>query len=57
MINVCLVSPLPPPIGGIALWTSNIINYQQKDVNFFILNTNVDKEHFLIDLLKTASKC
>ena len=42
MINVCLVSPLPPPIGGIALWTSNIINYQQKDVNFFVLNTNVD---------------
>lgn len=42
MINVCLVSPLPPPIGGIALWTSNIINYQQKDVNFFALNTNVD---------------
>lgn len=38
MINVCLVAPVPPPIGGIALWTSNIINYQQNDVNFMLIN-------------------
>ena len=43
MINVCLVAPVPPPIGGIALWTSNIINYPQNDVNFIVVNTNVSK--------------
>lgn len=38
MINVCLVAPVPPPIGGIALWTSNIINYEQTNVKFTLIN-------------------
>lgn len=38
MINVCLVAPVPPPIGGIAFWTTNIINYEQSDVKFTLID-------------------
>jgi len=39
--NVCLVSPLPPPYGGIAHWTSMIVEYASKneDVTFVVVNT------------------
>jgi glycosyltransferase involved in cell wall biosynthesis len=32
-ITVLLISPLPPPVGGIATWTPNIINYFARDEN------------------------
>lgn len=39
-INVLLLSPLPPPIGGIATWTKNFINEQNnKQKNILIVNT------------------
>lgn len=31
IINVCLVSPLPPPYGGISHWTKLILDHSEKD--------------------------
>lgn len=40
-INVCLVSPLPPPYGGIGHWTAMICKYAlgRKDVELVVVNT------------------
>jgi glycosyltransferase involved in cell wall biosynthesis len=40
-IRVCLVSPLPPPAGGIARWTSTIVNHAEDraDVDLTVVNT------------------
>lgn len=38
MIKVCVISPLPPPSGGIAQWTSNVINSAH-------INTDVEIIH------------
>lgn len=42
-MKVLLLSPLPPPVGGIASWTQNILDYY-KDTNFVnvvLLNTAI----------------
>lgn len=42
-IKVCLITPVPPPMGGIANWTNIITNYQQDEVEFITINTNHKK--------------
>ena len=39
-INVCLVSPLPPPYGGISHWTQMVANHASKmdDVNLVVVD-------------------
>lgn len=41
MLRVCLVSPLPPPYGGIAHWTSMMVSYAsgRTDVKFEVVDT------------------
>lgn len=43
MKNVCLLAPLPPPIGGIAQWTKNILSYEQEEINFHLINTSTKR--------------
>lgn len=40
-LNVCLVSPLPPPYGGISHWTSMVTKYasDRQDVAIAVVNT------------------
>lgn len=41
-INVLLVSPLPPPSGGIARWTEQYINWCEKhDLSVTLVNTSI----------------
>lgn len=41
-MNILLVSPLPPPAGGIATWTNSFINSEQaKYNNVEVINTSV----------------
>ena len=42
-MKVLLLSPLPPPYGGIASWTVNILKYvKRKDIgNLYHLNTSI----------------
>jgi len=40
MTKILLVSPLPPPIGGIATWTKDILNYFENHNNFQLLHFN-----------------
>ncbi|AVX30365.1 Glycosyltransferase involved in cell wall bisynthesis [Carboxydocella thermautotrophica] len=37
--KILLISPLPPPIGGISIWTQNILNSKIKDL-FIHINTS-----------------
>ncbi len=40
--NIILVSPLPPPIGGIASWTESFVNYCNKnDIPCTVVNSSV----------------
>lgn len=40
--RVVLVSPLPPPIGGIASWTESYINYAKKNnIKYHLINSSV----------------
>jgi glycosyltransferase involved in cell wall biosynthesis len=40
-INVLLISPLPPPSGGIASWTLQSVNwFKNSSVNLIVLNSN-----------------
>jgi glycosyltransferase involved in cell wall biosynthesis len=40
-INVLLISPLPPPSGGIASWTLQSLNwFKNSSVNLIVLNSN-----------------
>lgn len=43
-MKVLLISPLPPPVGGIASWTVNLTDYLkncQKDVELVLINSNI----------------
>ena len=50
-MNILLVSPLPPPVGGIASWTVNILDYYKdcNDFNLIHLNTAI-KNRSITDL-------
>jgi hypothetical protein len=41
-IKICLVSPIPPPIGGISMWTSLMQQYarNRRDIRFIHVNTS-----------------
>ncbi len=36
--NILLISPLPPPVGGISTWTKNILKYYLTNNSDFIVN-------------------
>lgn len=41
-MKVLLISPLPPPVGGIATWTENILDFydlENNSVNILLMNT------------------
>lgn len=41
-LKVLLVSPLPPPVGGIATWTESYINWcKNKNIEIVVINTSV----------------
>ena len=41
-MRVLLVSPLPPPVGGIATWTNGVLRYcEEKDVSCAVVNTAI----------------
>ena len=47
MIRVLLVSPLPPPEGGIATWTRTLIDRGLPgDIELEVINTRVTRAHF-----------
>lgn len=52
MMKVLLVSPLPPPSGGIATWTQEVVEYFQErrgDVSVIVLNTALTgKRHSVV---------
>jgi glycosyltransferase involved in cell wall biosynthesis len=53
-INVLLISPLPPPSGGIASWTLQSINwFKNSSVNMTVLNSNTItwNTHLIIRLI------
>lgn len=39
-LQVLLISPLPPPIGGIAIWTINLLTYFSDNENIIISHLN-----------------
>lgn len=58
-MKVLLVSPLPPPIGGIATWTENYINFfKMTTTDIYLVNsairgkrvTNVSKKSYLDEI-------
>lgn len=45
-IKVCLVSPAPPPYGGIANWTRIILeNFKDEEIELFHYNSSIKKRH------------
>ena len=47
MIRVLLVSPLPPPDGGISKWTRMLVDRGIPDgIQIEVINTNVKRSHF-----------
>lgn len=42
-MKILIISPLPPPIGGIAMWTTNILDYyrEKQEVQLIHLNSSV----------------
>lgn len=45
-IKVCLVSPAPPPYGGIANWTRIILeNFEDEDIELYHYNSSIKKRH------------
>ena len=44
-IKILLISPLPPPVGGIATWTRIILDYfnNKSTVNIIHYNNNINQ--------------
>lgn len=43
-LKVCLIAPVPPPYGGIANWTTNLINMlDENKINFELVNIAPEK--------------
>lgn len=47
-INLLLISPLPPPSGGIATWTNNFLNIvKDYNINAYVINTAVSGNRYM----------
>ena len=59
-MKVLLISPLPPPVGGIATWTNNVLYYyisNDQNIEILLLNTalkfrNVTNTNFIYRYLR-----
>lgn len=64
-MKILVASPLPPPVGGIASWTKDIIEYfDNNNIDYHVINTAITgkrakevSKRFLIDELLRAIKC
>lgn len=63
-MKILVASPLPPPVGGIASWTKDIIEYfDNNNVDYYVINTAITGrratevgKRFLLDELLRAVK-
>lgn len=55
-MKILILSPLPPPVGGIASWTVNILNYYEYDPSIKISHLNTAVKHRDITRLDTYSR-
>lgn len=55
-MKVLLVSPLPPPVGGIASWTVNILDYYQGNSKYNLIHLNTALQHRNITRLDSYSR-
>lgn len=55
-MRVLLISPLPPPVGGIASWTVNILDYYKENPEYDLIHLNTALRHRDITRLDSYSR-